>query len=54
MIVEVAEEFGPTFSKLQATVKAWFPSRRSQAMATQFLPTIAMQEPWMRVNASSG
>lgn len=34
-----------TFSKLQATVRAWFPRRRSHAMATQSLPTIAMQEP---------
>jgi hypothetical protein len=34
-----------TFSKLPATSIAWFPSRRSEAMATQSLPTMAMTEP---------
>lgn len=41
------EERGRAFSKLQATVRAWLPSRKSQAIATQPLPTMAMQEPWM-------
>ena len=34
-----------TFSKFVAIVSAWFPRRRSEAIATQFLPTMATTLP---------
>jgi hypothetical protein len=34
-----------TFSKLVAIVNAWLPNRRSDAIATQFLPTMATTDP---------
>lgn len=38
-----------TLGKLLETVRAWRPRRRSQAMATQFLPAMATQAPPSRV-----
>ncbi len=34
-----------TFVKLDEMPSAWFPSRRSEAMATQSFPTMAITEP---------
>ena len=51
LVIELRERSGrdePTFSKLHATVSAWLPNRRSHAMATHSLPTMARQEPCRR------
>jgi len=48
LVKEGKRENMRTFSKLQATVKAWLPNRKSQAIATHSLPTMAMQEPYWR------
>ena len=40
-----AESDGCTFSKLDEIPIAWFPKRRSHAMATQSFPTMAITEP---------